>query len=413
MGLPMYEAMLHLSKQPKERYVEQMQALINAQWDNTITVNTVQEATLIGSLVFNDIEARVSHMIDNGTTSMKNADDFKKITYKDIEHFVSRGMYYKFEDNYWITTFTDNIVRTMKNTIIRRCNNTMRWKDNENGNIISYPCVLDYDAGSFSPQKTKDIITPNNHITIIVQGNADTNKILVNQRFLFNKRPFKIAGYNDYMQNGEIDDSTPILYFDAFLDEISPFDDIVNGVANANEHVYELNILQDNFEQVTGYVGVLEAEIKLDGEIVDKDIVWETLDLNATITQEGICTLVGVSGSQAVVRASYGATSDTITINIVAAVVSNKEMVVNPQIDTILQNRTVDIYCNVYDNDILQNDVIFVVPSGAPVDNYTLVKLTNNHYQLKNIAPCKEKLTLTFASGTLSYIMEIKLGGVF
>ena len=409
----MYEAIRNLSKPPKERYIEQIQALINVQWDNTITVNTVKEAIAIGSLEFEEIEARISHMIDNGTTSMKNADDFKKISYKDVDHFVSRGMYYQFEDNYWIVTFTDNILRTMKNTIIRRCNNTLRWKDNESGVLISYPCVLDYDAGSFSPQKTKDIITPNNHITIIVQGNTDTNKILVNQRFIFNGRPFKIAGYNDYMQNGEVDNSTTLLYFEAFLDEISPFDDLVNSIANANEHVYTVNILQDNFEQITGYVGVLEAEVKLDGEIADKTIVWESMDLNSEITQQGICTLIGETGSQAVVRASYGDSSDIITINIVDAVVSNKEMVINPQIDTILQNRTVDIYCNVYDNDILQSDVIFVVPSGANAENYSLTKINNNHYQLTNIAPCKEKLILTFASGALSRIMEIKLGGVF
>jgi len=88
-------------------------------------------------------------------------------------------------------------------------------------------------------------------------------------------------------------------------------------------------------------------------------------------------------------------------------------MVISPQIDTILQGRTVDIYCSVYDNDILQSDVIFAVPSGSPANNYNLTKINNNHYQLTNIAPCKEKLIITFASGTLSYIMEIKLGGVF
>lgn len=413
MAMPMYEAMLQINQQPKQRYISQMQALINAKWDNTITVNTVKEASAIGSLTFNNIEARISHMVDNGTTSMKNADDFKKISYKDIEHFVLRGMYYEFADNYWIVTFTDNLLRTMKNTIIRRCNNALKWKDKENGVIKSYPCVLDYDAGSFSPQKTKDVITPNNHVTIIVQGNADTNKILVNHRFIFNGRPFKITGYNDYMQNGKVDNSTPILYFDAFLDEISPFDDLVNSIANNNEYNYSVNILQGNFEQTTGYVGVLEAEVKLDGNVVDKTIVWKSLDLNSTITQDGICTLTGINGSQTAIRASYGDVSDTITIKIVNSVISKKEIVVNPQIDTILQGRIIDIYCNVYDNDILQSDLISVQPSGAPFDNYILTKIDNTHYQLTNITPSKDKLVLTFTSGSLNYVMNIKLGGVF
>ena len=102
-----------------------------------------------------------------------------------------------------------------------------------------------------------------------------------------------------------------------------------------------------------------------------------------------------------------------ITINIVSAVVSQKELVVSPQIDVLLQNRTIDIYCNVYDNDILQPDEIFVVPSSVPINNYSLVKLSNNHYRLTNVAPYKDKLSLLFQSGTLTYNMYIKLGGVF
>ena len=413
MALPMYDAILKISRQPKDRYTEQMQELINAQWDNTITVQEVYEESAIGSFSFNKIEAGISHMVAAGTTTLKQGDDFKKITYKDIDHEVMRGRYYKFEDSYWITMFTDNIYRTMKNTVIRRCNNTIRWKNPDNGELISYPCVLDYEASAFNPLKTNDVITPNNHVTIIVQANADTKDILVNQRFIFNRRPFKVVGYNNYMQNSEINDSTTILYFDALLDEILPSDDLDNGIANANEYVYTINILQDNFEQIEGYVGVLEAEVKLNGEVVDKTIVWESLDDNSTVTSDGICTLTGLAGTTTQISATFGTVSDTITISIVAAVVSQKELVVNPQIDVLLQNRTVDIYCNVYDNDILQPDEIFVVPSGVPINNYNLVKISNNHYQLTNVAPYKDKLSLLFHSGTLSYNMYIKLGGVF
>lgn len=412
MGLPMYEAMLNLSQQPKDRYVGQMQALIDARWDNTITVNTIGEADAIGSLKFTDIEARVSHMVAPGTVNVKNGDDFKKITFKDIDHYVARGMYYQFDDNYWITTFTDNIARVMKNTVVRRCNNTLRWRDKDDGRLISYPCVLDYEASAFNPLKTKDVITPNNTVVIIVQGNADTHKLVVNQRFIFNKRPFKITGYNNYMQNGEIDDSTTILYFDAQLDSISPFDDLENSIANANEYIYTVDILQGDFEQAIGYVGVIEAEVRINGEVVDKPITWESNEF-ATITQDGIVTLTGEAGDVATIVAKYSDFSDSINISIVSAVVSSKEIVVNPQISTLLQNRTVDIYCNVYDNDILQPDIVTAVASGVPMNNYEFDKIEDNHYRLKNIAPYKDDLVITFHNGTMTKTMNIKLGGIF
>lgn len=94
MALPMYDAILKISRQPKDRYTEQMQELINAQWDNTITVQEVYEESAIGSFSFNKIEARISHMVAAGTTTLKQGDDFKKITYKDIDHEVMRGRYY-------------------------------------------------------------------------------------------------------------------------------------------------------------------------------------------------------------------------------------------------------------------------------------------------------------------------------
>ena len=134
--------------------------------------------------------------------------------------------------NYYIATYTDERHLLTKNVVVRRCNNWMKWRDKLTGEIRQYPCVLAYDDTSPQNQKVKDIITPNNGIVVIVQGNEYTADIYLNQRFIFNGRPFKIAGYNNYMQDYVGDTQPNIYYFDTYLDEISPYDDLVNGIAD-------------------------------------------------------------------------------------------------------------------------------------------------------------------------------------
>ena len=234
LDLPHYTAMLKgQDATPYDYYKNLEQAMINAQWSNTTTLYTIQEQSAINTWTFNDLQVRLNHLVAESTMSRKNGDDFRAINFQDLDHVIMKGLYYKFSENYWLTTFTDEIHLLTKNIVVRRCNNFMKWKDLTTGTVYSYPCVLAYDDTSPENQKVKDIITPNNGIVVIVQGNADTLNIKLNQRFIFNGRPFKIAGYNNYMQDWMSDDVPNLLYFDTYLDEISPYDDLINGIANA------------------------------------------------------------------------------------------------------------------------------------------------------------------------------------
>jgi len=219
---------------PYDYYKSQQQALINAYWDNTTTLTTVQEQVDINTWEFSDLEVRLNHVIEEGSTSLKNGDDFRELIFKSLDHSVMRGLYYKFSDNYWITTFTDEAKRVTKDVIVRRCNNKLKWRD-KIGIQHEYPCVIDYELSGGKPRNTTDIVTPTNEITVIVQSNIDTKSIEVNQRFIFNNRPYKIGGYNNYLQN-DIDDSyTTLLYFDMYVDEVSPYDNLTTGIANEVE----------------------------------------------------------------------------------------------------------------------------------------------------------------------------------
>ena len=318
---------------PNHKYREDLQSLINAQWDNTTTVYKIKEETPFRDFKFCEIEARLNHVIDEVTTGRKSGDDFKKIIFRSLEHITQAGRYYNFDNNYWITTFNDEYNSVVKSIIVRRCNNFAKYVSPTSGAIISIPCVLDYTASSPSPQVSGDIITPNNHVVMIIQGNEKTIQWKVNQRFLFNQRPYKITGYNNYMQNNYVDKDTPLLYFDLFLDEIHPDDDLENNVASSLQYVYTINLLDNNFEQIKGYKGSLQAEVKCNGEIVDRDLVWCSLDSNSTIDDEGNFELTGDVGSVAQIKVALKENplvSDTIDISIVDEAVKQYSIVVIP-----------------------------------------------------------------------------------
>ena len=185
-----------LPSSPNEYYREHMQQLINSQWDNTTRLQTIEEEYPFASLEFREVEVHMLHALDKSTRA-KQGDDFRELVFQDIDYLVNLGNYYRFSNAYWLTINLDELNRTTKNIIVRRCNNFLKWK-NSSGDICEYPCVLEYDATAASPRVDNNIITPNNRIRVIVQANKDTLTLKVNYRFIFGDRTFKIIGYNNH-----------------------------------------------------------------------------------------------------------------------------------------------------------------------------------------------------------------------
>ena len=401
---------------PNHKYREDLQSLINAQWDNTTTVYKIKEETPFRDFKFCEIEARLNHVIDEVTTGRKSGDDFKKIIFRSLEHVTQEGRYYNFDNNYWITTFNDEYNSVVKSIIVRRCNNFAKYVSPTSGAIISIPCVLDYTASSPSPQVSGDIITPNNHVVMIIQGNEKTIQWKVNQRFLFNQRPYKITGYNNYMQNNYVDKDTPLLYFDLFLDEIHSDDDLENNVASSLQYVYTINLLDNNFEQIKGYKGSLQAEVKCNGEIVDRDLVWCSLDSDSTIDDEGNFELTGDVGSVAQIKVSLKENplvSDTIDISIVDEAAKQYSIVVVPDIVQIKQHETKDFSAVVYLDGEKTENKVNVTLSGVTDDYYRFIENGNNQYALQCLYPSTTPLDITFSFADVVLKKQIKLLPLF
>ena len=332
---------------PNDYFRDQQQAAIDQQWDCTSARYTIKEQFEFGSNVYNDIEVWIDYVVGLGSRGTTNGDDFRQLIFRDINHQVKRGLYYQFDGNTWITYFSDEYSSLSKDAGVRRCNNVMRIVDPENGSIFSIPCVIDYDMTSPNQQVTSYIITPNNHATVMVQGNADTLRLFkLNTRYIFGGRPFKLLAYQNALIDESISPNPTLLYLDLYLDELHANDSIENQLADNGVYQYSIEIDSANMELTTGTTGTLGASITLNGEEVNREIVWASSDISvATVDAEGNYKVVGTDGQSCQITATLQG-NENVTASIDIAVLSAESLqakiILEPTFNRVRQYETVD-----------------------------------------------------------------------
>lgn len=223
----------------------------------------------------------------------------------------------------------------------------MRIIDPENGSIFSIPCVVDYDMTSPSVQVSSYILTPNNHATIMVQGNSDTLRLFkLNTRYILGGRPFKLLAYQNALIDESIAPTPTLLYLDLYLDELHANDDIANQLADNGEYQYTIEIDSADMELTNGATGSLTASVSLNGEEVNREVVWSSNDSNiVNIDEQGNYQIVGTDGQSCTITATLqGNTSVTASIQI--AVVNTESLqakiMLDPVFNKIRQYETID-----------------------------------------------------------------------
>lgn len=400
--------------QPNEKYRELQQAYIDQEWDNTTSRYVVKEQIDFGSSIYSNIEVWIDYVVGLGSRGTTNGDDFKRLIFQSIDHEIKRGLYYQFDDNYWITYFTDSYNSIVKDCGVRRCNNVMRIIDPENGSVFSIPCVVDYDMTSPSVQVSSYILTPNNHATIMVQGNADTLRLFkLNTRYIFGGRPFKLLAYQNTLIDESIAPTPTLLYLDLYLDEIHANDDITNQLADNGEYQYTVEIDSVDMELSNGATGVLTASISLNGEEVNREIVWSSNDSNiVTIDSQGNYQVVGTDGQSCAITATLqGNTSVTASIQI--AVVGTESLqakiVLDPIFSKIRQYETVDFMVKAtYGGQLYEpSDVVISLSENSVVlsNQYLSVQGGQGNYQITGlqIAPTLQTLYVSVQNDTPTF----------
>ena len=402
----------NFSETPNDEWRNSHQAFIDSTWDNTTLLKTVEEETAVGTNIFNTVEVWKNSISEFAINVVKNAKDFRRLMFKDQTHDVSRGLKYRFDNNYWLVYEETTEEEPFCDVSIRRCNNIAKWVDKDTGNIIEEPCILDYELSSPNVQYTKDVATANSKVTLIIQGNDNTHKIKKNDRFIFNSVPYSFKAINNFMQNDYVDNEVPILFMELYLDQVQPSDDLVNNIANRYDYNYVLNIEQSNVEQIKGFSGTLTETVKYNDNITNIPVVWSSSDTSVVIiNSSGVYNIIGDVGTTATITCSIDGNSnvkDTLTVKVISATTDNKELVVT-DINTLSQYDSVNISANIYNNGTIQSDTVTCVANWSNNVNYTLVNNNNNTWTLTNNRMSNVPLILTFTSGNLIKQLTITL----
>lgn len=408
MDLPFYSKRQKLS--PNDTYLNHLQALIDDRWENsTQTKYDVLVQDEIGAETFSPVEISIDAQIESGT-GFKLGDDYKIFSYRKIDIEVPNGLMYQYAENYWIATNTNKLASNTSSVSVRRCNNELRWINPENGFINKIPCIIDYELASPQPSKDKDIVVVSGHIVVTTQGNNLTRTIPLNQRFIFKGQVFKVSANQDMLIDDIDYEHATMIRIDMYKDTLQADDDLKNQVADALDINYSVSISNPIAEQTKGFKGKLYANTFLNGDTVNRDIVWSGSD-NCTVDSDGSFELTGEVGSTATIKATLSGNPNVFaecSINIVDVVEDVYEIVVTPEFTEIKQNVHMGFSANLYKNGVMQNDDVSVSINGVDSSYYTLVQDGNN-FVLTSKKVSKNRLLLVFSANDITKEMAIQL----
>lgn len=248
MAFEFYKAYANsLAKQPVQEWQEGYQAAANDFWDNTSTVKTIKAQNGVGLTDYSDESVQVTSIL-NPKTGKDIGDDWREIVHKEYllnDNYV--GKMFQFDGQSWLTTNTNKREGSARTSIVRRCNQTLKWVSD--GKLKQWKCAFATDFNYISPNYgTEGVPIIKADAMILVQQNADTKTIPYNQRFLFNGKP-----YITVQTNPHIADTYLVIYVNAT--QIEADDDVENNIANASaiQPVADgVRILPDIFKLLAG-----------------------------------------------------------------------------------------------------------------------------------------------------------------
>lgn len=248
MAFEFYKAYANsLAKQPVQEWQEGYQAAADDFWDNTSTVKTIKAQNGVGLTDYSDESVQVTSIL-NPKTGKDIGDDWREIVHKEYllnDNYV--GKMFQFDGQSWLTTNTNKREGSARTSVVRRCNQTLKWVSD--GKLKQWQCAFTTDFNYISPNYgTEGVPIIKADAMILVQQNADTKTIPYNQRFLFNGKP-----YITVQTNPHIADTYLVIYVNAT--QIEADDDVENNIANASaiQPVADgVRILPDTFKLLAG-----------------------------------------------------------------------------------------------------------------------------------------------------------------
>lgn len=411
----------NVAQTPNEQWRSEQQAFIDGAYENTTVMkdDVYEEGYPFDFKFINNPQCWVGTVLDVTTGIVKDSDDYRSLYFKDIYHNAHRGKYFKWGNNYWLVYETTNELETISRCNIRRCNNWIKWL-NDKGEVIQYPCVIEGELTSANAQVSKTITQANSHINVIVQGNSDTLSLTKNTRIMFNHSVYKFIAINNYMQQDYVDDNTPLLFMDFYLDMEIDEDNVEENLADDLRKDFTIEC---NVQHLTGQkntYGRINSIVYHDNKTIsnarfeyvssDDDIITIDNDGNYTMLNNGNAIItVNILGNVL--------SSIDIPVTVEDITVLHYAIIVNPIINNLRQGLSMELSAKIVDslnNEI--DDIITLTPSGTDGnDNYSIISENNNKWILTNKLKSKLPLTLTFSNETynINYVMNVNLKAMF
>jgi len=412
---------------PKQSYIDLFQETLNQQFYNASNWYTIQEETAIGSTVYENIDVRIAHVI-NAETGLKLGEDWKTLHFINVSHPAEIGKYYIFDNNVWVTVNMEFVKNLTGTCTIRRCNNTLRWIDEETGIYYEEPCAIEYlvkEPRNYATQGSP-FMTPGGFLHIYTQLNTRTKKIKENQRFLFGNENhwmgYKVigAGIGDFTNTKTYDNnSTNLLVLDLIADyKNSELDDFENGIADVYTNLYEIILSSGSIQ------GSIEDEIELtatvlyNGDTVDRTLLWESSNNTiATVSENGLVTCNALGTCEIKAGIENNPVYDVCWLTVSEAPEANYEILVSPDVNYILEGKQRTYVVYLYENNILLPNTFSIScsPNDVPSENYTFTggSSTNNFIIENNLRDLNSYLTVQCTSGSYTKNMNIYLRGAW
>lgn len=412
---------------PKQQFTNDFQQNLYEQFYNASDWYTIQEETALASGIYQNVDVRVNGVLDAKVGDKIVDDDLKLLLFPDINHNVTLGLLYKFDDNVWITSNVDKIKSLVQTATVKRCNNMLRWQTPD-GAIQEFPASLNFIIKQNRDYSTAGsaVVTPAGTIHLITQFNSITNTIQSNQRFLFgnanNWTAWKVEGGGiENYNNLKTTDNTSggIITFTMVVDYVNKdTDDLVNGIANYVQGTYAVSLNQSSITGDNSQTVQLYATVTFNGQTVTRDVVWSSLDETiATVDQSGLVTFVA-EGSTTIKVVLSGNTSiyANCSVDVVALPVDTYQIVVAPDVNYVIEGDEVTWTAILYKNNIAQADVITFTLDARTVPStyYTYDVLTSQTFKIHNYEMfLTDYLEITATSGIYSTIIRVYLRGAW
>lgn len=195
---------------------------------------------------------------------------FQSYPYDKVEFKIGDYIHWDYnQDKYstWILISLDTqYLYNVKGRMVL-CNNTLKWKNNK-GQINCYPCAIK-DALTYTNFKWGNVgvVQPGGDIVVIIQKNEDTEKININDRFLFGNVAFQVKQFFDELNPNYMQlymRKIPELQDDNFEEDIAINEEPEN-ISSKNGIVLEPDVdeilLEESVEfNVYNYIGKIKQD---------------------------------------------------------------------------------------------------------------------------------------------------------